>query len=112
MTWTLPSSISSSSWSVGAETIARESLRIPDRSYDELRLIAERFLAEHHPKGTIPVPVEETIEFQLGLNIIPMPGPRRFFDIDGYWRRLADQKWLCFSDRSGPRVVFFGVGGL
>ena len=24
------------------------------------------------------------IEFRLGLNIIPMPGLRKFFDIDGY----------------------------
>jgi hypothetical protein len=64
--------------------MARESLSIPDRSYDELRMVAEHFLAEHHPGGTIPVPVEEIIEFRLGLNIIPMPGLRRFFDIDGY----------------------------
>jgi hypothetical protein len=61
-----------------------ESLRIPDRSYNELRIIAERFLAEHHPQETIPIPVEEIIELRLGLNIIPMPGLRRFFDIDGY----------------------------
>jgi Zn-dependent peptidase ImmA (M78 family) len=64
--------------------MARESLSIPDRSYDELRIVAEHFLADHHPGGTIPVPVEEIIEFRLGLNIIPMPGLRRSFDIDGY----------------------------
>jgi Zn-dependent peptidase ImmA (M78 family) len=64
--------------------MAVESLRIPDRSYDELRVIAEHFLTEHHPGGTIPIPVEEIIEFRLGLNIIPMPGLRRSFDVDGY----------------------------
>jgi hypothetical protein len=64
--------------------MAGEPLRIPDRSYDELRLIAQTFLSEHNPAGAIPVPVEEIIEFRLGLNIIPMPGLRRFFDIDGY----------------------------
>jgi hypothetical protein len=64
--------------------MADEPLRIPDRSYHELRVIAEDFLAQHHPEKTIPVPVEEIIEFRLGLNIIPMPGLRRFFDIDGY----------------------------
>jgi hypothetical protein len=67
--------------------MAGESLRIPDRSYDELRMIAERFLAEHNPDGTIPIPVEEIIEFRLGLNIIPVPGLRKFFDIDGYVAR-------------------------
>jgi hypothetical protein len=60
--------------------MADESLGIPDRSYAELRDIAEHFLVEYHPDGSIPVPVEEIIEFQLGLNIIPMPGLRRFFD--------------------------------
>ncbi len=64
--------------------MADGSLRIPDRSYDDLRDIADRFLAEHHPDGTLPVPVEEIIEFRLLLNIIPIPGLRRFFDIDGY----------------------------
>ncbi len=64
--------------------MAAESLRIPDRSYDELCAIAEQFRAEHHADGTIPIPVEEIIEFRLGLNIIPMPGLRRSFDIDGY----------------------------
>jgi hypothetical protein len=67
--------------------MADEPLRIADRSYHELRVIAEHFLADHHPEGTIPVPVEEIIEFRLGLNIIPMPGLRRFFDVDGYVSR-------------------------
>jgi hypothetical protein len=58
--------------------------RIPDRSYEQLRGVAERFLAEHHSNAAIPVPVEEIMEFRLGLNIIPVPGLRRYFDIDGY----------------------------
>ena len=65
-----------------------EPLRIEDRSYDELRVIAEPFLLEHHPGGTIPIPVEEIVEFRLGPNIIPMPGLRKFFDIDGYVSRV------------------------
>ena len=64
--------------------MAENTLRIQDRSYDELRAIAERFLEEYHPDGTIPIPMEEIIEFQLGLNIIPVPGLRKFFDVDGY----------------------------
>jgi Zn-dependent peptidase ImmA (M78 family) len=64
--------------------MANGPLSIPDRSYEELRGIARCFLAEHDPNGAIPVPVEEIIEFRLGLNIIPMPGLRRHFDIEGY----------------------------
>jgi hypothetical protein len=59
-------------------------LDIPDRSYDELRGIARGFLAEHNHACTYPVPVEEILEFRLGLDIIPMEGLRRYFHIDGY----------------------------
>ncbi len=64
--------------------MADEPLNIPDRTYDELRTVADVFLSKHHPTGTLPVPVEEIIEFQLGLDIIPMEGLRKFFHINGY----------------------------
>jgi hypothetical protein len=67
--------------------VANEPLRIPEKPYKELEGIAERFLVEHHSEGTIPVPVEEIIEFGLRLNIIPMPGLRKHFDIDGFVSR-------------------------
>lgn len=59
-------------------------LDIRERTYDELRSVASQFLSKHHPTGTIPVPVEEIIEFCLGLDIIPMEGLLKFFDVDGY----------------------------
>ena len=67
--------------------MADNALRIQDRSYDELRAIAERFLAEHHPELTIPIPIEEIIEFQLELDIIPTPGLSKGFEIDGFLSR-------------------------
>lgn len=83
--------------------MAEETLRIPDRSYGELRDIAVQFLAEHHPDGTIPIPIEEIIDFRLGLNIIPMPGLRKFFDIDGYVsRNLRDISVDQYIQESRP----------
>jgi hypothetical protein len=45
----------------------------PYLSYEDLRQKADEFLAAHHPKGAIPVPIEEIIEMQLGIDIVPMP---------------------------------------
>ena len=41
--------------------------------YDDLRNRAEEFLAIYNPDRTIPVPIEEIIEFQFGMDIVPMP---------------------------------------
>lgn len=44
-------------------------------SYAELRGASERFLTEHHPFGTTPVPIEEIVEFRFGIDIVPIPQP-------------------------------------
>jgi Zn-dependent peptidase ImmA (M78 family) len=56
---------------------------IPYKNYEEIRKIATGFLAKYHPSGGIPIPIEEIIEFQLKLNIIPIPGLRNITNIDG-----------------------------
>lgn len=33
---------------------------------------------------TIPVPIEEIIEFEFGMNIIPIPGLHQGYEIDGF----------------------------
>jgi Zn-dependent peptidase ImmA (M78 family) len=47
---------------------------VPYRSYEDLRTVAADFLKEHHPVGSIPVPIEEIVEFQFRLDIIPIEG--------------------------------------
>lgn len=56
----------------------------PYHSYDDLRRQADAFLANHHPAGTIPVPIEEIIEFQLSIDIVPMPGLHTLIETDGF----------------------------
>ncbi len=50
-------------------------------SYEDLRQQAHEFLAKYHPKGTIPVPIEEIVEFQFDIDIVPMPGLQTAFDV-------------------------------
>src|SRR3989338_5365784 len=59
-------------------------IKAPIFSYDEIRNHANRFLKQYHPSIEIPVPIEEIAEFQMGLNIVPIPGLLRTFDVDGF----------------------------
>ncbi len=59
-------------------------IRVAQLSYEDLRGHADRFLAEHHPPGTIPVPIEQMVEFGLNLDIIPLPGLHAEYELDGF----------------------------
>lgn len=61
--------------------MARQPLSVPFLPYDHLQRLAEDFLRQHHAPGSIPIPIEEIIELQLGLDIIPMPGLAKGCDI-------------------------------
>lgn len=60
-------------------------------STEHLEGVARSFLTKHHPSGEIPIPIEEIVEFGLGLNIIPIPNLYREFSIEG---------WLSVDRRS------------
>lgn len=52
--------------------------------HQDLRRKADEFLAKHHPAATIPVPIEEIVEFQLGIDIVPMPGLHELIETVGF----------------------------
>ena len=72
------------------------SISIPYLSDVVLRHAAEEFLAKHHSSGTIPVPIEQIVEFQLGIDIIPIPGIHRAYDIDSMLSR--DSRQICVDE--------------
>jgi Zn-dependent peptidase ImmA (M78 family) len=45
---------------------------------------ASRTTSKYHPSGELPVPIERIIEFQLGLDIVPVPGLQDQYDVDAY----------------------------
>ena len=59
-------------------------IKVPIFSYDEIRNHAAHFLKQYHPGMEIPIPIEEIAEFQMGLDIVPIPGLLRAFDVDGF----------------------------
>jgi len=57
---------------------------VPVYSYEDLREKADEFLRDHHPSGNIPIPIEDIVEFDLGINIVPVLGLQREFEVDGF----------------------------
>jgi hypothetical protein len=37
--------------------------KVPYLRYDQIRAVADRLLAKHHPSHAIPVPIEQIVEF-------------------------------------------------
>jgi hypothetical protein len=64
---------------------------VPHLTYDHLRRHAEAFLTKYHPTQQIPVPIEHIIEFQLHLDIVPLPGLEEAFEIVGYTASTLDE---------------------
>ena len=59
------------------------------RSPEYINSVAESFLTAYCPSKTLPIKIEEIIEFQLNLDIIPVPGLKTSFekiglDIDAF----------------------------
>jgi Zn-dependent peptidase ImmA (M78 family) len=58
--------------------------KAPFLPYDKIREYALDFLYRYHPDYTIPIPIEEIIEFQLGMDIIPIPGLQKEIGCEGF----------------------------
>ncbi len=56
----------------------------PDYSPKYIKEKAEGFLEKYHPSLSLPIPIEEIIEFELNINIVPLPGLHRAYEIDGF----------------------------
>ena len=61
-------------------------------TYEDLRDAADGLLAEYHPKGTIPVPIEEIVEFDLSMDVVPLEGLRAQLDVDAFLSN--DLEWV------------------
>lgn len=58
--------------------------KAPFLSKEVLRAKAAEFLDKYNPKCKIPVPIEKIVEFDFGLDIVPVPGLQDSFDVVAY----------------------------
>ena len=66
----------------------------PFLSIKDIKSEANAFLSRYHPDRRMPVPIEEIVEMQLGLDIVPMPNLRNDFGIDGYLSQDRTTIWV------------------
>jgi Zn-dependent peptidase ImmA (M78 family) len=52
--------------------------------YSEIEELAERFLKEHHPERTLPVPIDDIVELSLQIQIVPHKDLARLEQIDAF----------------------------
>ena len=71
-------------------------MQIGYRSDDNIKVVAQEFLLKYHPDDTLPVPIEDIIEFDISLNIFPMPDLKRNYGIDG---ALSQDFSLIYVDK-------------
>jgi uncharacterized protein DUF955 len=53
-------------------------------SYKDLQRRAEEFLAEFHHERTLPVPIEEIVEFGFEIELIPLEGVLDDLEVDAF----------------------------
>ena len=53
-------------------------------SYEDLRNKADAFLRTYNPSGAIPIPIEEIVEFDFNIDIIPVLALQREFEVEGF----------------------------
>jgi len=58
-------------------------VQVTHLTYAQLAGHAEKWLRESHPSSAVPVPIEEILEFQYGVDIVPVRDLQRRFGIDG-----------------------------
>ena len=86
-------------------------------SYREIGERAEEFLCNYHPSQKLPIPIERIIEFDLGLDIVPLPNLYTDFRISGFlaFDRSAiyvDEKQFSFYPEKYRFTLAHEVGHL
>jgi Zn-dependent peptidase ImmA (M78 family) len=59
-------------------------LEPPILSYEQINEAAEHFLKKYHSGNSLPIPIEEIIEFRFGMDIVSFPNLQAMFDVDGF----------------------------
>ena len=73
-----------------------EEIKAPILSYEQIRRIANTFLTRFHSSRNLPIPIEEIIELQLAIHIVPIPGLQQAFEIEAF--TTSDCREICVDE--------------
>ncbi len=76
----------------------------------DIGIQAEAFLDKYHPSGEIPVPIVDIIEFDIGVEMFPLPDAQKIY---GFMAALSsDMQTIVYdesSDKKNPHRFRFTV---
>lgn len=67
---------------------------------EKIREMAEAFLAQYHPTGKIPIPILDIAEFDLGVDLFPLPDAERLF---GFTAALSNDRQTIVYDENSDK---------
>ena len=73
----------------------------PYLGYGEIGKRAKEFLDRYHSSQELPVPIEKIVEFQLGLDIVPLPNLFSVYRVSGFL--TADRSTVIVDERQFNR---------
>lgn len=73
-------------------------ISVPVLNYDDIRVYAKKFLSKYNPSQKVPVPIEEIMEINFKIDIIPIPGLQQVLEIDGFTssnlKEISVDEWM------------------
>ena len=72
-------------------------MRIAFLNDDRIAQTATELLQAHHPSGSLPIPIEDIIDVGMRVNIYPLDGISRKFEVAAYV--TADLKTIVVDER-------------
>lgn len=80
----------------------------------EIEREAIKFLQKYHPDGSIPIPIEEIIEIELKIKIIPSPGLSKSgidaFSLHDFSEIYIDERQFFYSENRAHFTLAHEVG--
>jgi len=63
-------------------------------SYEQIRIEADLFLDEHNPERTTPLAIDEIVEFDLRMEVVPIDGLRPDLRVDAFLSNDLNQVFV------------------
>jgi len=57
---------------------------VPELSLGDIQSAVETVIGKHHPTRSLPIPIEEIVEFNLGINIVSVENLHKKFGVDAF----------------------------
>lgn len=69
-------------------------MEVPFYNYETIVSEAKAFCEKYNPTRRCPCPIEEIVEFEFGVDIVPTPGLQKAYEVVAFTTRDLKQIWV------------------